>query len=64
MTETDGESITISSPSTPTTIAIMSDAGRRLLTLDRVDGRLVATYDPADLDEAAQQFVRAVERIG
>lgn len=34
--------------------------GRHLLAFDVADGKLVARYDPSDLDEAAQVFVREV----
>lgn len=44
-------------------IVIVADDGRRLLTVDRQDGRLVATYDPADLDEAARIFVERVSTL-
>lgn len=47
----------------PHTIAIMDDTGRKLLVLDVVDGGLVATYDEADLDEAARVFVRECVKI-
>lgn len=55
-------SANLTSPEAPT-IQIMGDNGRVLLTLDRARGRLVARYDPADLDEAAQRFVKAVESV-
>lgn len=35
---------------------------RQLLTLKIKDGKVVAEYDPADLDEAARIFVEEVER--
>jgi hypothetical protein len=37
--------------------------GRRILTLDIVDGRIVADYDPDDLDEAAQVLVQELRRL-
>lgn len=45
-------------------VAINADDGRKLLALHvHPDGRLTAEYDAADLDEAAQVFVREVLRI-
>lgn len=40
------------------TLSIAASDGHRLLALNIEDGRLIATYDEADLTEAAQIFVR------
>ncbi len=45
---------------TPPTLAIKGGDARVLLALNVEGGRLVATYDPADLDEAARRFIEFV----
>ena len=54
----------LATPTASSTIEVHTPGtGTPLLTLNIVDGRLVATYDPADLDEAARIFVAEVVRI-
>lgn len=54
---------TIATPS-PMSIAFDSPSRGTILTISiGDDGRLVATYDPDDLDEAAQLFVAEINRM-
>lgn len=41
-------------------LRVLSGSARQILLMQVVDGKLIAEYDPADLTEAAQQFVKAV----
>jgi hypothetical protein len=49
-------------PTEPMPTLTISAAGRQILSLDVKDGRLVAVYDAADLDEAARIFIEEVTR--
>jgi hypothetical protein len=44
-------------------IQINSDGGRLLLVLRFTDGKLVAEYNPDDLDEACRIFLREIQRL-
>lgn len=41
-------------------IAISAPGGKKIVRLAIVDGHMTAQYDPADLDQAAQQFWQAI----
>lgn len=53
----------ISAPTAPASIKIENPAGRHLLSLRISPNGLHADYDPADLTEAAQIFVREMVRL-
>jgi len=53
-------------PLSPHLIAVHSPQGRQVLTLnfEPGTGKLIATYDPNDLDEAARIFIEHVVQLG